>query len=355
MIHIVTGPPCAGKTTYVAQRKAASDVVLDFDALEQALGSQKDHDAPDSIMDSASAARRAVLDCCASKGYTAWAIYTDVPDTSNLGSHDVRTVDPGIDECIRRAEADGRPDGTVERIRKWYADNKKGNPMHRTKEFAVKAAGNGHIVAYASTWDREPDCYGDVVRKGAFADTIKAHEDGGKKIPLLYGHVTNDPDYIIGEVTSAIEDDKGFLIEADFNDGPKAQTSRSRVQDGTLCKMSFAYDIKDEAPVTLEDGSIANELRKLDVFEVSLVPIPANQHADVVSVKDGSPGTDACKPRRRKEGGIEEVLHGLEEAVEMLRMIADEEGGDGPEANPQDGEEPKARNALLAKIEEITK
>ena len=31
----------------------------------------------------------------------------------------------------------------------------------------------GYVTGYASTFDREPDCYGDVVAPGAFADTLE--------------------------------------------------------------------------------------------------------------------------------------------------------------------------------------
>ena len=43
------------------------------------------------------------------------------------------------------------------------------------KEFNVKYddAGNGSIEGYASTWIKRPDSYGDVVREGAFTNTLK--------------------------------------------------------------------------------------------------------------------------------------------------------------------------------------
>ena len=44
--------------------------------------------------------------------------------------------------------------------------------MIKTKTFDIKADANGAIVGYASTWTREPDSYGDVVAKGAFAECI---------------------------------------------------------------------------------------------------------------------------------------------------------------------------------------
>ena len=33
---------------------------------------------------------------------------------------------------------------------------------------------DGEFIAYPSTFTRTPDSYGDIVAKGAFADTIKA-------------------------------------------------------------------------------------------------------------------------------------------------------------------------------------
>ena len=57
--------------------------------------------------------------------------------------------------------------------------------------------------------------------------------------------------------------------------------------DGRLCKFSFAYDVLDAGEVDLEDGRKANELRKLNIHEVSLVMYPANPDTSVVSVKAG--------------------------------------------------------------------
>lgn len=146
----------------------------------------------------------------------------------------------------------------------------------------------GYIVAYASTFHRDPDAYGDIVRKGAFANSLKEWEEAGKPIPLLFGHRTDDPMMNIGAVVKAEEDDTGLLVKATFDpDSETAQYCRKLVKEGRLYKLSFAYDVLDHRYVTLEDGTKANELLELDIFEVSLVPIPANQHAQVVDVKDG--------------------------------------------------------------------
>lgn len=163
--------------------------------------------------------------------------------------------------------------------------------MFKSFGFQVKEAPEGDrdggtLVAYASTFDRDPDSYGDVIARGAFADTLKAWKDSGNTIPLLFGHRVDDPMMNIGGVTEAVEDEKGLKITANFDpDNPTAQYARKLVMEHRLSKMSFAFDVLEDGQTQLDDGREAHELRKMDLFEVSLVPIPANEHADVLDVK----------------------------------------------------------------------
>lgn len=158
------------------------------------------------------------------------------------------------------------------------------------KDYSVqfKEAGDdgGHIVAYAATFDREPDSYGDVIAPGAFKNTLEEWKASGNVIPLLFGHRTDDPAMNIGGVDSIEEDERGLRIEATFDkDSETAQYVRRLVLEKRLSKLSFAYDVLDEGTITLDDGRKANELREIKLFEVSLVPIPANGHAEVVEAK----------------------------------------------------------------------
>ena len=156
----------------------------------------------------------------------------------------------------------------------------------KTKTFDVKAD-NGTIIGYASTWIREPDSYGDIVAKGAFAECIAKIKEDGKVLPLLWDHNYDDLKSYIGAVTSLEEDDHGLKFEATFDATPEAQRARELTMDGRLAKFSFAYDIIEQGTITLEDGREANELRKLNIHEVSLVLYPANPDTSVVSVKSG--------------------------------------------------------------------
>ena len=159
--------------------------------------------------------------------------------------------------------------------------------MIKTKTFDIKADANGAIVGYASTWTREPDSYGDVVAKGAFAECIGRLKEEGRNIPFLWNHDAMNLKAFIGTVTDLTEDDHGLKFEAVFDDTEEAQRARQLAQDGRLCKFSFSYDVLEAAEVTLEDGRKANELRKLIIHEVSLVMYPANADTSVVSVKSG--------------------------------------------------------------------
>lgn len=211
-------------------------------------------------------------------------------------------------------------------------------------EAMYKSAGSaqmdgGSVKGYASTFDREPDSYGDVVAKGAFEDSLKHWESIGKPIPLLYGHNTDDPEYNIGKITLAREDDRGLYVEAEFDaENPKAQYVRKLAKEGRLYQFSFAYQVLDAAPVELADGIKANELRKMDLFEVSLVQIPANQHAEVVEVKDAQPGQ---KSGRRNSKADEDELRRIREMAEAIAAAVDGLIGEMDEPEPEP-EEPEA-------------
>lgn len=156
----------------------------------------------------------------------------------------------------------------------------------KTKTVDVKTdESNGSITGYAATFIREPDSYGDVVAKGAFAESIERIKAEGKAIPLLWNHDSYDLKSFIGTVTDLAEDDHGLKFTATFDGTERAQRARELASDGRLCKFSFAYSILDQGTVTLEDGTEANELRKLDIHEVSLVMYPANPDTSVVEVK----------------------------------------------------------------------
>lgn len=212
----------------------------------------------------------------------------------------------------------------------------------------------GTVKGYASTFDRDPDAYGDVVARGAFAKSLerwRALNAEGKYIPLLWGHDTEDPKSNIGRVVEAVEDERGLLVTAEFDAGnEKAQYVRKLVQEGRVYQFSFAYDVRDWGQVELEDGRKANELRDIELFEVSLVQIPANQHATVEEVKAGEPEAKAGRRNSAKDADeLRRIAAAAKEIQEVVSgLLADDEakaedGDDGGEAGkPAEGQKSQA-------------
>lgn len=151
----------------------------------------------------------------------------------------------------------------------------------------------GEFIVYPSTFIREPDSYGDIVAKGAFAEGIAFRQENGISLPGLFGHNLYDPDYFIAGATEESEDDHGWRVRGKFDledDGGsgKARKVYNLVKSGRLRELSFAYHTLDERTVTLDSGQKVNELLRLDVHEFSFVPIGANRDTSVVAVKSAA-------------------------------------------------------------------
>ena len=199
----------------------------------------------------------------------------------------------------------------------------------------VKSADDsGTISGYFSTYDRIPDSYGDIIAPGAFTDTIKKREASGHPFPLCWNH---DLDQIIGKVDTIEDDAKGPLMTASFFNTPLAQEKRAIVQSGVVYQFSFAYDVKDAEVVELEDGTRANELRKLDLFEVSIVPIPANQNAVVTDIKAG----------RRNRKSDEDIIRQI---ISLANQLLDDEVNEADD--PDNGEDEVKANTAVEEPEQ---
>ena len=214
------------------------------------------------------------------------------------------------------------------------------------KTFSVKAdeANAGVVSGYFSTYDRIPDSYGDIVAPGAFAETIKKREESGHPFPLCWNH---DLDQIIGKIDKIEDTEKGPLMTASFFDTPLAQEKREIIKSGVVYQFSFAYDVLDAGPVVLDEGVKARELRKLDLFEVSIVPIPANPRAEMTDVKSG----------RRNSKADEDAI---KQAIALLQSVLDDaddpnDGEDKPDDNGGKPEDQKASNPEAEALREYFK
>lgn len=151
---------------------------------------------------------------------------------------------------------------------------------HMDVAFNVKAVSeDGTFEGYGSVFNVK-DSYDDIVVKGAFADSLATHSSKGSMPALLWQHDSDEP---IGVYIEMREDDTGLYVK-----GQLALKTQRGAEAYELLKMK-AISGMSIGFVTREDSydrvTGVNTLKKLDLWEVSLVTFPANTEARVSGVK----------------------------------------------------------------------
>jgi HK97 family phage prohead protease len=198
---------------------------------------------------------------------------------------------------------------------------------------------DGQFTAYASVFGNK-DSYGDVVMSGAFARTLADWTKSGDSIPILFGHNMSDPDFNIGGVMSAEEDNVGLKVTGQLDlENPKALQTYRMLKGRRIRQMSFAYDEIDSGPA-VHDGDHVWELRELKLYEVSIVTIGANQETEILAVKSMPSVAERAlrdiKAGRvlssKNEGELRDAHDAIGRVLSALDSTSDEEkaSGNGP-------------------------
>lgn len=125
-VTLVTGPPCAGKTTWVAAHAPTGALIVDWDQLAIEAGSLVAHDhAPHHR--AAATTRRAELEqhIADMTDGTAYVIRTAARPAeraqlaARLGAT-LEIIDPGVQVCLDRARLAGRDPDVDAAILRWY-------------------------------------------------------------------------------------------------------------------------------------------------------------------------------------------------------------------------------------------
>jgi HK97 family phage prohead protease len=136
------------------------------------------------------------------------------------------------------------------------------------------------------------DSCGDVILKGAFTETLADARTSGHWPALLAQHggfeaASNMP---LGVWQEMREDDHGLFVVGKFADTPRgleAYTLMKMTPRPAISGLSIGY-----TPIEWENRSKPEDprrkLKKVKLWEVSLVTFPANDKARVLAVKSGS-------------------------------------------------------------------
>lgn len=220
----------------------------------------------------------------------------------------------------------------------------------RTKHITVgikaddDASAEGRFTGYASVFGNK-DSYGDVVVKGAFAESLKSYGENGAGIPCYWSHQMSDPMMNIGQTVKAVEDEHGLFVEVKLDmDNPNAAYTHKLIKEGRVNQMSFAFDVEDYAFAESEEHGEYLELRKMKIHEVSVVQVGANQATELLDVKDRLTRLKAGRALSTKN---EDQLRQAQSLIEDVLSSIDqsEEKTDDPQVS---GDEPDMPDQLDA-------
>jgi hypothetical protein len=128
-LYLVTGPPAAGKSTWVRQHAKQGDITIDYDALANVLTpAHEGHDHTDMVKAVTKAARQAAIDTALQLRHrdnvNVYVIHS-MPSTALVEHYrahgaQVVTVDPGRAIVLARCKAE-RPWRMTQAAKEWYA------------------------------------------------------------------------------------------------------------------------------------------------------------------------------------------------------------------------------------------
>lgn len=157
------------------------------------------------------------------------------------------------------------------------------------------------------------DAYGDVIQKGAFKATLKDWRKRHGKLPkMLLQHggmfLTDTCGIPIGKWTAMEEDDTGLRVEGELLalDTDLMKRVYAAMKAGELDGLSIGYVAREPVVYGTKPDEPRRTLKKVDLWEVSVVTFPANDEARVGAVKGAPHQNDIRSFERflRDEGGF---------------------------------------------------
>jgi HK97 family phage prohead protease len=132
-----------------------------------------------------------------------------------------------------------------------------------------------YFKGYASTYGNI-DLGNDIIEKGAFAEALKSKME----IPILSQHDLRVP---IGISQKLYEDEKGLIVEGRISKDTNAGRDMAiLMRDGVIKKMSIGFRVKE---ADYNQKNKTRIIKKALLHEISLVTIPMNPKASVLSFK----------------------------------------------------------------------
>ncbi|MEM8489619.1 MAG: HK97 family phage prohead protease [Pseudomonadota bacterium] len=198
----------------------------------------------------------------------------------------------------------------------------------------------GEFTGIASAFRDRPDRTGDIVKPGAFKRTLSKHSLEKTTPAMLWSHDQSKP---VGAWKDFRETRRGLEVTGRLTlDIPEAKSAQSLMREGAL-GLSIGYKVAPGGAEVREDG--VRLLKDLDLFEVSLVAVPADTEAKIIAVK----GVDLDNPR--------EFEHAARDALGLSSRQAKRLMADGYKGlvREERGDSSEELAAIAARLQRITK
>jgi uncharacterized protein len=152
---------------------------------------------------------------------------------------------------------------------------------HKSFDVELKADDAGMVELYAAAFGNV-DRQREVIAPGAFVNLDEFVKSGW----IAVNHEWDD--LPVASVASAVQDMSGLRVTAEWHTTDEAQACRTVVKErmarGKAVKCSIGYRVLEDE-MEQRDGMTIRVLKRVELYEASIVNLPANPQAEVVGVK----------------------------------------------------------------------
>ncbi|GAB3416676.1 HK97 family phage prohead protease [Massilia agilis] len=162
------------------------------------------------------------------------------------------------------------------------------------RPFEVKAVQeNGVFEGFGSIFGNV-DLDNDIVAPGAFTESLAQWKASGRLPPILWQHRSGEP---IGPYLEMQEQAAGLWVKGQLlvDDVQRAREARALMKAKAVNGLSIGYAVREDS---YDRVTGVRTLKKVDLWEVSIVTFPANPSAQISSVKSA---IDAIQTVREAE------------------------------------------------------
>lgn len=168
------------------------------------------------------------------------------------------------------------------------------------RPFEVKAVDDdGTFEGFGSVFGNV-DAYKEVVAPGAFTESLAQWRASGRLPPVLWQHRSGEP---IGPYLAMEEQPIGLHVRGQLlvDDVQRAKEARALMKAKAVNGLSIGFVTREDS---FDRVTGVRTLKKVDLWEVSVVTFPANPAAQISSVKSA---IDALETMRDAEAFLRDV------------------------------------------------